>query len=102
STLAFGTLTRQSITSIVGAGVMVNFKGPNFGQGAGANVAQATFSTAPTLTGGILPYATVTDSTSGVTSFATNGANGLRPLTGGEYNGGSPTGGGALNDGNAR
>jgi fibronectin-binding autotransporter adhesin len=102
STLAFGTLTRESITTGVGRGVMVNFKGPNFGSAAGANVAQATFSTAPTLTGGILPYATVTNTTGGVTSFATIGTNGLRTLNAGEYNLGTPTGGGVLNDGNAR
>src|SRR5207249_1491141 len=112
STLSFGTLTREAITAGVGRGVTVNFKGPNFGQAAGSNVAQATFSTAPTLQGGtgsvtgILPYATITDSTSGVTAWATDGgANGLRPLStsvANDYNTGSPTGGGAINDGNAR
>jgi len=114
STLAFGTVNRESVAGSTGRGVMVNFRGPNFGQAAGANVAQATvtgFTASASLQGGtgsvtgILPYATITDTTTGVTSLATNDVNGLRPLStsvSNDYNTGAATGGGVLNDGNVR
>jgi autotransporter-associated beta strand protein len=107
ATAAFASMTRDSLQNGSSNGATLSFRGPNFGQAAGTDVAQATFTTAPGSVGSIIKYATITDTAipgplgTGLTRFATTGANGIRQLADAEYNAGSATGG-VLNTGNTR
>ncbi|HEX3149406.1 MAG TPA: autotransporter-associated beta strand repeat-containing protein, partial [Gemmataceae bacterium] len=70
--LTLGANTLAANTTLAGVAPFVNFVGPNTGSGPGD---QLTFTTNPTLTNGILPYATVTNGAN--YDFATVAANSL-------------------------
>jgi hypothetical protein len=107
-TSAGAQLTFASLSSSGTGTVLFNATANNLGAAPGNGVANVFFTTAPTLIGGngaagsptvsILPQALATNGPSGdAVTFATYGANGIRPLTASEFASSLTTGGNADN-----